>query len=355
MMAGRFRILLSADPFIAVPPDSYGGIERIIAALIGALRQRGYEVGLVAHPESRVPVDYFTPWPRISPQSAAAHCRNIRTLQAAVAEFKPSLVHSFSRLLYLTTLLPSRLPKIMSYQRLPGGRQISLAAMLGGRSLRFSGCSEFIAGKGRDCGGTWTAIPNFVDTKFYHFSAMVAADAPLVFLGRIESIKGPHIAIDVAKRTGRRLVLAGTHAESGREGDYWHNRIRPETGKDGIEYVGAVDDLAKNELLGAAAAMIVPVQWDEPFGIVFAEALACGTPVISCPRGAVPEIIRQGIDGFLASDVEAACRAVQSIPIIDRHQCRLRAEHSFSAGAIVPRYERLYQSFLASNTSGKRP
>jgi glycosyltransferase involved in cell wall biosynthesis len=92
--------------------------------------------------------------------------------------------------------------------------------------------------------------------------------------------------------------------------------------------------------------MVVPIQWDEPFGIVFAEALACGTPVITCPRGAVPEIIRDGIDGFLIRDVSEGARAVHRLGTIDRRLCRERAEQAFSVPAVVPQYEALYEEML---------
>jgi glycosyltransferase involved in cell wall biosynthesis len=341
------KILLTADPHLPVPPTLYGGIERIVDALVVDLRKRGHTVGLVAHPESTVSVDFFVAWPAILPISAAEHLRNSIALWKGVREFQPALVHSFSRLLYLSPFLPLGIGKIMSYQRSTGGTQIRIAALLAGRSLAYTGCSGFIADMGRRHGGTWHAIPNFVDVDRYAFRPSVPDDAPLVFLGRVEPIKGAHLAIEIAKRTGRRLLVAGNHAESGVEGEYWETRIKPELGKNGIEYVGPVDDHAKNELLGSAAAMVVPIQWDEPFGIVFAEALACGTPVISCPRGAVPEIVRNGVDGFIVRDTEEACRALHGISSIDRRECRLRAERAFSAAAVVPRYEALYRALLA--------
>src|SRR5262249_47761422 len=159
---------------------------------------------------------------------------------------------------------------------------------------------------GRRAGGEWRAVHNFVDTDFYTFQPAVAADAPLVFLSRVERIKGAHTAIEVARRAGRRLIIAGNRASAGPEPDYREHGIAPRLGP-GMEYVGQVDEAQKNVLLGQAAAMVVPIEWDEPFGIVFAEALACGTPVISCPRGALPEIVRPGTDGFLVTSVAEAC------------------------------------------------
>jgi glycosyltransferase involved in cell wall biosynthesis len=340
------RILLTADPFLPVPPPLYGGIERIVAALLIGLQRNGHQVGLVAHPESRAAADFFLPWPGPSAGSPLAHARNLLALRRAVQLFQPSVVHSFSRLLYLVPLFASRIPKLMSYQRFAGGRQISVAASVAGSSLVFTGCSRFIATMGAKSGGTWRAIPNFVDTDFYQLQSRVAVDAPLVFLSRIEPLKGAELAIAIAKQTGRRLVLAGNHAQAGAEHQYWNEIIKPQIGSHGIEYVGPVDDAAKRELLGAAAALIVPIQWDEPFGIVFAEALACGTPVITCPRGALPEIIRHGVEGFFMRDVGEGCRAVAGLGAIDRRACRTRAVEAFSAAAVVPQYQALYDELL---------
>lgn len=338
------KVLLTADPVLPVPPRFYGGIERIVASLIEKLRSRGHTVGLVAHPESSAPADFFLGWPRLGARTAMQHIRNMLALRRAELEFKPSVIHSFSRLMYLLPLLPGKVSKIMSYQRPTGGRQISLAARLGGDSLAFTGCSEYIAGMGRPHGGNWHAIPNFVDTDRYPFSRSVPQDAPLVFLSRIERIKGVHLAIEVALKTGRRLVIAGNHAEIGPDRVYFDEHVRPLIGRNGIEYIGPVDDAAKISLLGSALAMIVPILWDEPFGIVFAEALACGTPVISSPRGALPEIVRPGMDGFLVNSVEAACLAVGQIGGLDRGNCRRRAEEKFSAEVVTNQYEAIYRS-----------
>ncbi len=340
------RILITVDPHLPVPPRFYGGIERIAALLISELRKRGHPVGLVAHPESTEKADYFRSWPQLMPKTALAHAGNALALLRAIREYRPAVVRSFSRLAYLSPVLLQQTPKIMSYQRPVGGPKLAVAASLA-RSLTFTGCSAFIANSGRRCGGKWYAVPNFVDTGRYEWTSVVANDAPLVFLGRVESVKGAHIAIEVARRTGRRLLIAGTHADGGPEERYWDSRIAPELDRNGIEYVGAVDDSTKSELLSSAWALIVPIQWDEPFGIVFTEALACGTPVIACPRGAVPEIVRHGMEGFLVTDADGACEAVNAISRIDRAACRRRVEAEFSVAAVVPRYESIYALALS--------
>jgi glycosyltransferase involved in cell wall biosynthesis len=174
----------------------------------------------------------------------------------------------------------------------------------------------------------------------------VPADAPLVFLSRVEHIKGVHWAIEIARRTGQRLIIAGNHSDSGPEGQYWRDKILPEIGRDGVEYVGPVDDVQKDKLLGGAKAMLVPIRWNEPFGIVFAESLACGTPVISCPTGALPEIVRPGVEGFLIQSIEEGCVAVGKLATIDRAACRQRAVEHFSAEAVLTRYLELYERLV---------
>lgn len=341
------RILLTADPELPVPPQLYGGIERIADLLVTGLQTRGHTVGLVAHRDSTSPAHQHFPWPGLRSQDKFDALKNTATLWSAVQQFQPDLVHSFSRVLYLLPLLTSRLPKIMSYQRRPSSRTTSWGAKLAKDSLTFTGCSDHICRQGRTAGGVWHTIHNCVEIEKYTFQPTVAQeDAPLVFLSRVERIKGAHTAIAAVRRTKRRLLIAGNYSTTGEEGRYWQEEIVPHLGHDGIEYVGSVNDEQKNALLGKAAAMIVPIEWEEPFGIVFAEALACGTPVISCPLGALPEIVRHGTDGYLVNNLEEACTAIQNLPQIDRHNCRQRAEDCFCASVIVDKYEQLYNSLL---------
>lgn len=340
------RILLTADPELPVPPQLYGGIERIIDFVARGLSDRHHQVALLAHRDSTCPVAQRFAWPGLSSRSPLDSGLNSLALLEAVRRFQPDVVHSFSRLQYLLPLLPLGLPKVMSYQRQPTPKTVAWASRLGGDRLSFTGCSEHICQQGRAAGGRWQAIPNGVELERYAFQPTVAEDAPLVFLSRLESIKGAHWAIAAAQRSGRRLLIAGNRV-SGEGGDrYWQDEIEPHLG-DRIRYVGPVNDTQKNALLGQAAAMVVPIQWDEPFGIVFTEALACGTPVIACPRGAVPEIVRPGIDGFWVRTVDETVAAIERLSELDRRHCRQRVEQQFSAAVIVDQYEQLYHQRLA--------
>jgi glycosyltransferase involved in cell wall biosynthesis len=345
------RILLTADAELPVPPLHYGGIERVIASLIEEFRHRGHVVGLVAHSESTADVDSFFPWPGKSSQERLDSLSNAWALNRAASAFRPDVLHSFSRLMWLLPLALSapKLPIVMSYQRDPSGRTVRLARRIMGDRLCFTGCSQSIADLGLSRGGgDWHGIPNFIDPGKFTFQPNVDSDAPLVFLSRIEPIKGCHSAIAIAKSAGRRLLIAGNRVETGSAAGYWDREIAPHLGRDGIEYVGTVNDTQKNELLGSAAAMLVPIEWEEPFGIVFTEALACGTPVISSPRGALPEIVESGKQGFLISSVEEGISAVQRIGEIARTECRRRVEEKFTLSVVADQYLKLYMGQIYS-------
>ncbi len=199
---------------------------------------------------------------------------------------------------------------------------------------------------GRPWGGEWHTIHNFIELEKLTFVPLVADDAPLLFLSRIESIKGPDIAIEIARKSGRRLILAGNRPESGPELAFWDQKIAKELGHGGVEWVGPVDDEQKNRLLGGASALLVPIQWDEPFGIVFAEALATGTPVITCSRGATPEIIDEGKTGFFIHNTIDGAAAVDCIHTLDRSACRSAAEGRFSLESCAQKYLALYQEIM---------
>lgn len=342
------RVLLTADPELPVPPLRYGGIERIVDALVRLYQAQGHEICLLAHRDSMSPATTRVPWPATRSRSITATVRCALAMRRAVQGFGPDVVHSFSRLGFLAPLLRGHVPKVMSYQRHTGGWQITMAARLGGTSLRFTGCSEFICAMGRRVGGTWQAIPNFVEPEKFTFVPRVPDDAPLVFLSRVESIKGADLAIAVARASGRKLILAGNHAASGTERTFWETQIAPQLGRNGITYAGEVDDAQKNILLGQAAALIVPIQWDEPFGIVFAEALATGTPVISCARGALPEIVTPAKTGFFITSTDDGVAAVRRLPSLDRTACRREVETRFNINVCGAQYLELYATMLGS-------
>ncbi len=171
-----------------------------------------------------------------------------------------------------------------------------------------------------------------------------------MFLGRVERIKGAHTAIEVARKSGRRLLIAGNRTTAGGEPEYFEREIAPHCDDRSIAYVGPVTDAEKNDLLGRAAALLFPVEWGEPFGIVMVEALACGTPVIAFRRGAVPEVVEAGTTGFLCESVGDMVEAVRGISSLDRADCRRSFEKRFSDQVIVGRYDRLYRRVVGEAT-----
>ena len=333
------KIALTADPELPVPPKLYGGIERIIDMLAIGLADRGHDVTLFAHPESTT-AGRLVPWPGGASGSKADTLRNAATLWRGIAGGGFDIVHSFSRIAYLTPILPMSVPKLMTYQRAISPRTVRLGHTLSRGSLHFSAISEWMMQNVRGI-GDWTMIPNGVPLSAYTFQPSVAPDAPLVFLGRIEEIKGPHLAIELAKRTGRRLVIAGNIPP---EKQAWvDEHVMPHVDGTQISYVGPIDDVQKNALLGAAAAFLMPILWDEPFGIVMAEALACGTPVVGMRRGAVPEVVVDGVSGFVGDTVEQLEAALHRLGEIDRSACRARVETAYSDTVVVDHYLDTYR------------
>ena len=336
------RIALTADPELPVPPKHYGGIERIVDMLARGLEARGHSVTLFAHPESSS-AGRLVSWPGASSVSVGDTMRNASTLAQWVMRNPVDIVHSFSRIAYLTPILPFGLPKLMTYQRAISSRSVRLGHALSRGTLAFTAISEWMMQHVKHI-GRWSMIPNGVPLDAYTFRATAAPDAPLVFLGRIEEIKGPHLAIEIARRSGRRLIIAGNIPDEKR--DWVETHVLPYVDGDRVRYIGPVDDKQKNALLGEAAAFLMPILWEEPFGIVMAEAMACGTPVIGFARGSVPEIVDQGRTGLVCNNTEEMITAVKHVSCIDRAICRRRVEVHFSDIAVVNNYVGFYEEML---------
>ena len=355
----RLRIGITVDPYLPVPPTLYGGIERVVDFLVRGLLRRSHEVVLFANPESRTGgelVPYGVP-PHVGRR---ARVRELAQLSGALLRRVADLdvVHSFGRLAALAPLLPMRgVPKVQSYQRdgVPWS-SVSIATRLAGSSLLFTGCSDSVyAGRPPGIhGGDWRTVFNGVDVAKYSFAPAVAPDAPLAFLGRLERIKGVHNAIAISRAAGRRLVIAGNRVTDASDSGYFDNEIAPFLDGHDVQYVGPVDDERKNALLGAAAALLMPIEWEEPFGIVMAEALACGTPVIGLARGSVPQVVRDGVNGFLCTTVAEAAAAVGRLDDIDRHAVRSDCLARFSDSVIVDHYETLYRQLGAGSRALRR-
>jgi glycosyltransferase involved in cell wall biosynthesis len=342
------RIALTADPELSVPPKLYGGIERIIDMLARGLVARGHDVTVFAHADSATSGD-LVPWPGRSSRSRFDTVRNARVLMREVTRREFDIVHSFSRIAYLAPILPLRIPKVMTYQRAVSPRTTRLGFALSGGTLSFTAISVWMM---RDIStiGRWDMVPNGVPLDVYTYSATVPAGAPLVFLGRIEEIKGPHLAIEIAKRSGRQLIIAGNIPEE-KKGWVDHH-VMPHVDGHNVQYIGPVDDTQKNRLLGQAAALLMPILWDEPFGIVMAEAMACGTPVLGLKRGAVPEVVAHGATGFVSDSIDDLVAAARDTGQFSRLACRERVETFYAQDPVVEAYLRVYRERIADQ--GKR-
>ncbi len=153
------------------------------------------------------------------------------------------------------------------------------------------------------------------------------------------------MAIEVARRAGARIVLAGNVPKDHR--GWFESNVAPHVDGEMVRYLGPVDDAQKSALLGSARALLMPILWEEPFGIVMVEAMACGTPVIGFRRGAVPEVVEHGVTGFIVGDVDAMTMAIGCVDRIDRRAVRARAERVFSEDAVVGGYLDVYKRMLA--------
>ncbi|WP_404990639.1 glycosyltransferase family 4 protein [Cellulomonas sp. ICMP 17802] len=168
----------------------------------------------------------------------------------------------------------------------------------------------------------------------------------LLFLGRIHPDKGTHLAVEVARRTGLPLVIAGVVHDEG----YFRALVEPHVDGSRVRFVGSVGPTERDRLLGGAVALLHLIDFDEPFGLSVVEALAAGTPVVATPRGSMPELLRDGVTGFLVRDADEAVAAVGRLSAIDRRDCRRDAESRFSAARMVDAYEELFERIVAGRS-----
>jgi len=190
-------------------------------------------------------------------------------------------------------------------------------------------------------------VYNAIDPSTYTFYSQPDNPPYIAFLGRLSPEKGPHLAIEIAKRSGWHLKMAGKIDPVDRA--FFEREIAPQIDGKQIEYLGEANHAQKSELMGRAIATLFPITWQEPFGLVMPESMVCGTPVIAMALGSAPEIIVHGKTGFLCHSIEECVEAIAKVSNLDRRACRTHVEENFSVTHMVDRYEAVYRKLLADH------
>ncbi len=327
------------DPGIPVPPQLYGGHERLVYLFAEEYNRLGHQVTLLAGPGSHISGEVVDFGVNDLNRSKKQQFNEIFFAWAYLRKNHTNfdLIHNFGRLVYLLPVLNKPVKKIMTYGRPVGKKGIRMVTSLPNRNLIFTACSNYCVSTG-NVAGNWNTVYNAIDFSSYQLNINVPANAPLIFLGRLDRIKGAHTAIKVAKATGNKLILAGNKPDTPDNLQYFKTEIEPLIDGDQITYVGALNDTQKNMWLQQAKALLFPIEWDEPFGIVMIEAMACGTPVIAFKKGSVPEVVKDGVNGFIVVNNIEMENAIKSIALIDRASCRSYAENRFDVKIIAQKY-----------------
>ncbi len=335
------RVALIAPPFITVPPKDYGGTELFIAQLAEGLMKRGAEVVVYTNGESTVGAERrwlyekqqwpikmdihsflkeaaHTSW---AVHDAAKSCDVIHVQSATALTYS-----RFSRTPVVCTLHgPHEAPLSALYAQYPEASYICISQFQ---------CNQETMPNRR-------TIHHGIDLSQYRLQ--VEKQRYLSFVGRIAPIKGVHLAIEVARQVGIPLRIAGDIQPAYR--DYFEQKIKPELDGNFIEYVGLADLEAKNELLGNSIAMLFPIQWNEPFGLVMVEAMACGTPVLALRGGSVPEIVKDGVSGYVCRSAKDMARKIEQLKF-NPADVRSYVEENFSIEKMVRNYEAAYSDAI---------
>jgi glycosyltransferase involved in cell wall biosynthesis len=331
MMSQRLTIGLLAPPWATVPPRSYGGTELVVHELARGLRAEGHDAVVVA------PDDSAARWDAVGHGDVElAHVMNGYDDLAGC-----DVIHDHT-LLGPAWALARGLGRVVTTCHGPLRGELAAVYRRYAKQLPVVAISHDQAGRAPDVA---------VDRVIHH--GVEPDDYPvgredggyLLFLGRMTPDKGIGQAIAVARAAGRRLVISAKTREADEQA-YFTDEIEPLLGDD-VVFVGESAHDEKVRLMGGALALLNPIQWPEPFGLVMIEALACGTPVIACPHGAAPEIVEDGVTGFLSAEHDGLVAAVRAVADLDRTACRDAVKGKFSARRMVAEYLDLYRDTMA--------
>jgi glycosyltransferase involved in cell wall biosynthesis len=333
-----------APLFETVPPPRYGGTERIVSYLTEELVRRGHAVTLYATADSETGARLVPCAPKAlrldrPPDPVLWHVLELEGVYRDGAEF--DVIHAHTDYLTLPFARAAAPPTLLTlhgrldvphldalYARYP---DIALASISDSQRLPFG-----------DHPGWAGTVPHGVPVADYPFT-----ETPgdyLAFVGRASPEKGLDAAIRIAQAAGLTLRIGAKVDEVDQV--YFDTVIRPLLGGPGVDFIGEIDEATKHELLAHARALLFPIDWPEPFGLVMLEAMACGTPVVARPCGAVPEVVVHGVTGFLARNVDELVTLVQAVDTLDRRACRAHVETHFSVERMADRYEALYRQLI---------
>ena len=341
------RILLIVDPEHPVPPRQYGGTERVADLLAREWSRCGHRVDLLAGHGSRA---YGGSLHLHKPPSKAYPSRVRRKLQFQLQSLWAArhcdVVCNFGRFDYLEALLRLGKPILHTFHH-PIDQCLvneAEARVRSGRVL-FHCISAHQRSQARFRHPS-IVVPNPIEAARYRPGNGEAGH--LAFLGRLSRNKGVDVAIAAAQRVGQLLLLAGPVPNEPGARKFFEAEVQPALDAGVARWLGPLDDAGKQELLAGATALLFPIRWDEPFGLVMTEALACGTPVIATRRASTPEVICDGITGWLCDPAEpdpgAFAAAIGRVPQLDRHQCRLDVEQRFGVEAIAAQLLTAFES-----------
>ena len=336
----RLRIAMIAPPYFELPPAGYGGVEAVVADLVDALVDRGHEVTLIGAGRHGTRAQHFLSTYDVGPSDQLGEPLPEVVHAAKVARMLDSLdvdvVHDHT----LTGPLLARgrrVPTVVTVHGPtsddPGEYYRAL-----GETVRFVAISDAQRGSAPDL--PWAAtVHNSIRPATFPFRR--DKDDFALFLGRYCEDKAPHLAIDAARQAGLKIVLAGKCTEPA-ERAYFGREVEPRLGPD-TEIFGVADATAKRDLLSRACCLLFPICWEEPFGLVMIEAMACGTPVVALRRGAVPELVLAGRTGMIVDRPDELPAAIAAARELDPAHCREHVEACFATEVMAAGYEGVYR------------
>jgi glycosyltransferase involved in cell wall biosynthesis len=337
------RIAQISPLFESVPPQGYGGTERVVSYLTEELVAQGHDVTLFASGDSITRARLVDTVPCALRQACstdpfAHHLVMLERAFARADEF--DVIHAHVDHLAYPFARRCRVPVLTTlHGRLDLESLAPLYAEYGEQwVVSISDDQRTPLPHARWAGTVHHGLP----LDLYRFQP--EAGEYLAFVGRISPEKRVDRAIEIARRSGRRLRIAAKIDPA--DELYYREQIRPLMDDPLVEFVGELDDRRKNDFIGGADAVLFPIDWPEPFGLIMIEALACGTPVIAWPHGSVREVLRHGVDGFICDDVGAAVRAVRALRKLDRGACRRSFEERFSVERMAEGYLKLYAEVI---------